>query len=154
MFAVSAVKLLFVGMWQQFRDVMLRAIVLWSSLQGTRRQIPAVVTLLIVDASLAIPVSTIQQVEKNEERIGVLPPIRSQKVAHSEVSHQDLQSTQHAAENCEVRQSEGLDTDEDTNWWAWVAFAHTIVDAILYVPWHQLAMWLANHLRTRILINE
>ena len=38
---------------------------------------------------------------------------------------------------------------EEANWWAWVAFAHTVVDALLYLPWHQFLLWLVQTVQRR-----
>ena len=44
-----------VAVWFRIRDAAVRAVVPWSTLQGTRRQLSAAVTVLVLDATLIQP---------------------------------------------------------------------------------------------------
>jgi hypothetical protein len=94
----------------------------------------AVLSLLVVDVSLAIPVH--QPPDTNVEEICPQPaesgPLAPPVPVHIGDSHGQLLSGQD-----ERTQVEPANWDLDTNWWVWITCAHTVVDAYLYLPWHQ-----------------
>ena len=133
-------------MWQPIRDALIRAVVLWSAMQGTRRQGAAVLSLLVVDVSLAIPVHKPPDtnVEENFPQLAESGPPAPPRPVHLGVS---LRQRLYAEE--ERRQVEPANWELDTNWWVWVTVAHTDVDAYLYLPWHQFLLWAVRNLQRR-----
>ena len=128
-------------MWYSLRNAFVRPVVLWSSLQGTRRQITAAVSGLLVDLSLIQPdLQGFQAICQTHGNDAIASPSKEAVLRARERE----EAADHQAEvpvQLHV---------EEINWWAWIAFAHTFVDALVFLPWPDVLVRLAQSLQQRV----
>jgi hypothetical protein len=129
-------KEMLVAMWFRIRDAAVRAVVLWSTLHGTRRQLSAVVTVLVLDATLIQP-----------EVLGLHVPFVPHNLTEETKCGPPLSKTQSSVTSGVMSLPPSEMSDDEIDWWAWIACAHTILDALVFLPWPELCRCLLRSIQ-------